>query len=170
MEGIFKLGVRFVKNSAPSISPQAGGLPQRAVPAPGLWRRRAGLEIIIIGVEKKLRLLRTHFLVMRHASEVVPHPRLFVYNHTLLETFLSTQSESALQEWAFGRRLRGDAWGTDTWATAAILVYKLHQHPEWITRDPALADLFVIPLVPRRPTYNAVVAFEGDFKGEVREN
>ena len=117
-----------------------------------------------------MRLLRTHFLVMRHASEVVPHPRLFVYNHTLLETFLSTQSESALQEWAFGRRLRGDAWGTDTWATAAILVYKLHQHPEWITRDPALADLFVIPLVPRRPTYNAVVAFEGDFKGEVREN
>ena len=87
---------------------------------------------------------------MRHPSELVPHPRIFIYNNSLLTRFLATQSQEALREWAFGRRLRDGKWGTDTWATANILIFKLQLHPEWITQDASLADLFVMPLVPRQ--------------------
>jgi hypothetical protein len=106
----------------------------------------------------------------RHASELVPHPRIFIYNNSLLTRFLATQSQEALREWAFGRRLRDGMWGTDTWATANILIYKLQLHPEWITQDASLADLFVMPLVPRRPTYGAAVGFAADVKVEVSES
>ena len=77
---------------------------------------------------------------------------------------MDERSDTQLQEWAFGRKLGADFWGTDTWATVAILFYRLHRHREWITTDPSIADLFVMPLVPASPEYRTATKHPEDFK------
>ena len=104
---------------------------------------------------------------MRHASDAARHPLIYVYNTSSassLARFMDERSDTQLQEWAFGRKLGADFWGTDTWATVAILFYRLHRHREWITTDPSIADLFVMPLVPASPEYRTATKHPEDFK------
>jgi hypothetical protein len=102
------------------------------------------------------------------ASTAVRMPRIFVYNNSNLQAFLTRpRSESDAKEWAFGRDLGGGFRATDTWSLASIAIYRLHyQRPDLLTSNPSLADLFVIPLVPRRPTYGTSSKFGDDFRFE----
>ena len=101
-------------------------------------------------------------------SEAVRHPRVFVYNSTNLERFLAAQSDADAKEWAFGRALGEGFRSTDTWALAAMLIYRLTwQRPAWRTTNAEEADLFVIPLLPRSPRYGTATEYGSDFRFEV---
>lgn len=111
---------------------------------------------------------------VRFASANVRWPRVFIYNTShalLLERFLHERSPSEQRAWAFGRHLGEGYHGTDTWAIASILAYRLlRQRPELRTTDPEAADLFLIPMLPRRPSYGTSDRYEADFQNETRDS
>lgn len=111
-------------------------------------------------------------MAAHHASDLVPHPKIFVYNSTpdatRLFQFVSAQGEAELINWAFGSSITSTMRATDTWATASILIYRLVRNPSWRTSDPAKADLFIIPVLPRHPTYQTADTDPSDFKDAVK--
>ena len=107
---------------------------------------------------------------LMHASELVRHPTVYIYNTTPWASQLSqifsagAKNKQLLTEWAFGRQLstrRGKLTlfrSTDTWAASKMLLYRLiHQEPQRQTRDPAVADLFIIPLTVEVPEFAPAV-------------
>ena len=101
------------------------------------------------------------------ASASVRPPRIFMYPNAKLSAFLASKSPQEAIDWAFGSDLGDGYRATDTWALAAMLVYKLHYlRPSWLTSHPEKADLFVIPMLPRRPTYGTSDTYGDDFRFE----
>ena len=90
-----------------------------------------------------------------------------MYPNAKLSAFLASKSPQEAIDWAFGSDLGDGYRATDTWALAAMLVYKLHYlRPSWLTSHPEKADLFVIPMLPRRPTYGTSDTYGDDFRFE----
>ena len=110
---------------------------------------------------------------LRFPSSAVPLPRIFVYNTSytrLMDKFFSERSEEEAMNWAFGKPLGDGYHATDTWALAGILMYRLYyQRPQMRVSDPAAADLFVIPMLPRRPPYGTAAKYGDNFEFETRD-
>lgn len=95
-----------------------------------------------------------------HASELVPHPRVFIYRDAHFDLVVAhmraalEESVESMRAWAFGAQIPGLAPGealmreSNAWGICNVVFYRLlHQHPERVTNDAHSADLFIIPQV-----------------------
>lgn len=69
---------------------------------------------------------------------------------------MRTTPKDELKKWAFGEPIGDDGFRqADLGITCATILYRVLMHPSrHRTRDPAQADLFIIPLLPRGPPYS----------------
>lgn len=76
-------------------------------------------------------------------------PRVFVYEHKHLISFLNRSSEAELDEWAHGSLIgeEGARYTQHDSAPNAVLL-RLMRRPQMLAEYPQTADLYVIPLVP----------------------
>ena len=106
-------------------------------------------------------------VISAFASAAVRPPRVFLYKNPHLEAFFKARSEAEAADWAFGKPIGDGYRATDTWALSAMLLYKLHYlRRGWLTERAEEADLFLIPLLPRKPSYGTAAKYGDDFRFE----